>query len=654
MFFKRIYQNLLMENERWFLFLPVLFALGIGIYFSLFSEPAFLSLIIPTLILIPAVILSYKRTPLFLLCLAILIVFFGIIDAKRETYHMLKKTEPLKIEQITYLKGKIKQTDKNPNGKTRFLLENASDFEHHLKGFYRLTANDNITHQVGDCVEMAAVITPPSHPVTPTGYQFDRHAFFDGISAIGYTLTPLYQIPCENTDSSQSVLQEINQFRHKRSNQIADILPKNEAAVASAVLLGNKTLISPSLYEDYRLAGLAHFLAISGLHMGFLTAFFFIAIRFILLLIPSFALRFSAQKTAAFFAVIFGFIYLLCSGISIPATRAFIMTSFIFIGILANREAITMRMLAFAALILLILEPHVLLLPSFQMSFAAVCALVAVYEASHTKIIFEHLSWLKKIILYFTGIMLTSFIATLATLPYAIYHFYTFAPYAVLSNMVASPLIAFVIMPLICLNLIFLPFGINTYLLKALGFSLSCLNHWASYISNLPASDFHISPMPTFALAVITFGALWLCLWQKKWRYIAIPFILLPFIFCFLNKKPDIFYLKNTVAIHNKPQNELLIFGRKKSNFLTRQWSQNFQTFKTYKTLHHIKEPNFECQNETCLFQNKFTFDLSGHYRINGQTLTPQTDIGGIIFFKNDKAHIQTIRGRIGFRPWNS
>ena len=94
-------------------------------------------------------------------------------------------------------------------------------------------------------------------------------------------------------------------------------------------------------------------------------------------LIPYLSLRYNSKKSAAVFAIFMSFVYLLISGAEIPAQRAFIMTFIVLLGILFNRNAISMRMLSFAALIVLAVSPYALISASFQMSFAAVLVFIA-------------------------------------------------------------------------------------------------------------------------------------------------------------------------------------------------------------------------------------------------------------------------------------
>jgi len=649
--------RLILQNERLFLFVPVLFGLGIGIYFSLKFEPDFTFILPFVAVLTLATFLCRQKQIPYLFFLSILIVALGFLSAKVETARMLGQRQFFKPNTITYLQGRIKQTDLSFKSKPRFLLENASDFEAPLKGLYRITTNDKTPHQIGDCIETAAVLTPPSFPLKPNAYRFDRHAFFENITAVGYTLSPLYKIDCpNNAQKSKKISEFISQSRQNFAALISQTLPKDEAAVATALLTGNKSLISKDLYAQYRTAGLAHFLAISGLHIGFIAAFFFILVRFLLSAVPVLALKFSTHKAAAFCAVLFAFAYLLLSGASFSAERAFIMVSLVFLGLIVDRVALSLRTVAVAALIILALEPHALFNAGFQMSFAAATALIAVYEVYRPKNIFENRSIIQKIGVYFFSVILTTFIASLATMPYAVYHFRTFAFYAILSNILAAPLIAFVIMPFIFISLLVYPFSLSAYPLHIVGFGLSFLNRLTHFVSSLAFADLSIPPMPTWGLIVITLGGLWLCLLQTKGRFLGFILIILGFSSYAFVKTPDMLYTADgqTIGLVNKQKNELIIFSKKKNAFLAQVWGQDFKNAKTFKNLQSIENISLVCNHGSCRYQNLLTFDLNGRLFLENKQIDTRADLGGAVYIKNGKAYKETIRQNIGLRPFNS
>lgn len=655
MFFGALTNELSKNPERLFLLAPVFFGAGIGIYFSFHHEPTWTLIVLPLVFSALATFLSRNRQMVYLFSSACLILMLGMASAKFETHQKSLRIESFGTNTVTYIKGIVKQTDFNAKSKPRLLLKNVSDENKPLKGLYRLTTTDKTAYQTGDCVETAAVISSPFHPLKPNTYQFDRHAFFEGISAVGYTLTPFYKIECEDNALHSKPSDFLSHLRQNITTQISKTLDKDEAAITTAVLTGNKTLISKSLYTRYRISGLAHFLAISGLHIGLVAVFFFVLMRFLLSIVPYIALKFSTNKIAAVCAVLFAFAYLLLSGMSVSAERAFIMTALVFLGIVFDRTALSMRTVALAALIILAFEPHALLNAGFQMSFAAATALIAFYENYHNKP--HNKSFLRsKIRLYFLSVFWTALVATLATLPYTVYHFGAFAPYAVLSNISAAPLIGFVIMPFVFTALLLYPFHLSFYPLCVAGFGLKLLNNLTIFISRLPTADFTLTPMPVWGLVLITLGGIWLCLWQQKVRFFGLVLIVLGLISNIFVQTPDVFYTSDgkTVALTAQSKNELIIFSKKKNDFTTEILAQGFQNVQTFKHPENIKSENLICTNDACTFKQIFKFDLAGNLSLNNSKIDATADLGGAIYFTNDLPRIKTVREYIGFRPWNT
>ena len=650
-------QNLLKNPERLFLFAPVLFAAGIGTYFALPAEPDWLYVLLPLLLTLFATFFSRRHFGVYLIFSAALIFSLGLTCAKFETQRKTAGTESFENNTVTYLKGIVKQADFNAKLKPRLLLKNASDFKKPLKGLYRLTSNKQIPHLVGECVETAAVLSKPFPPIRKNAYQFDRHAFFENISATGYTLTPFYQTDCPvKTSLSDESFDFLSTLRQNINTQISKTLNKNEAAIAGALITGDKGLISKQLQTQFRTAGLAHFLAISGLHIGIVATFVFLFVRFLLSTIPYFALKFSTYKAAAFCAIFFAFIYLLLSGMSISAERAFIMVSLVFLGIIFDRNAISMRTIAVAALIILAVTPHALLSAGFQMSFAAATALVAFYESYRTALVFQNPSFLQKTELYFFGAFLTSLIATLATLPYTLYHFATFSPYAVLSNVLAAPIIGFIIMPFVFISLLLYPFHLSFAPLKIAGFGIALLNKLTAAVSNLPQMGTTLPPLPTSFLILCTIGGLWICLLRQKERFFGFVFIAAAFVSCLFIQTPDAYYTSDgkTVALSSENKKELIIFSKRKNDFKTEILAQGFQKVKNFNHLQTLKNKSLICNKSSCTLKGTFTFDLNGNLFFGTQKINAKTDLGGAVYLNGKTPRIETIRDHIGFRPWNT
>ncbi len=656
MIFHFLKSNTLAEQTRWILWTPVLFGAGIGFYFSLDTEPpTWLLLTIFELCLLVFYLARKNTTAVFLLS-ALMIFLFGLLWIKAYTLFQSKKVDFPPAQETTYLKGTILQTDTNPKGKKRLWLDNVSDFNDPKKGIYRITVSDKKqSFEAGQCVEMAATVSAPSQALIPNGFQFNRQAFYQGISAIGYNESNVFIIDCEKEPSFFKRFQNsLFRVRQSISSYIAKTLPQNEAAIASAVLVGQKNQIPDTLYTQYRNAGLAHFLSISGLHMGLISAFAFFFIRFLMALFPYLSLRYSSKKCAAVGAIFLSFIYLLFSGFAVPAERAFLMTTLVLIGVLLDRNAISMRMVAFGAFIILMFQPYTLLTPGFQMSFASVTALIAFYETWSAKFHFRANNYFSKFLFYLAGISLTTFIASIATLPFCLYHFETLAPYAIFGNILAAPIITFLVMPFIFLSFLLFPFHLSFYSLKVAGFGIAILNKITDFVSNIEFAGLHV-PAPTlWSILIVLFGGLWLALWLGRWRYFGLIALIVGFGCFYFSPSPKILYNATAQSVGFKTDSEtLIIFTSDKNNFLNQIWQQKTPKLIVKKDLQSLPEKQIYCANERCRYQNFFSFDLKGNISFQNKILNPQKDLGGAIYLKGRKPYLQTVRQTVGSRPWN-
>lgn len=224
-------------------------------------------------------------------------------------------------------------------------------------------------------------------------------------------------------------------------------------------------------------AGLAHLLAISGLHIGLVGGLLFFVVRLLLATSETLALRYPIKKWAALAAVAGSFGYLLVSGGTLPTQRAFLMLSLALLAVLIDRVAISMNLVAWAALVILMLVPESLLSVSFQMSFAAVVGLVAVYETA----VLRHARGAgpagpaRRAGLYLGAVLLSTLVAGTATAPFALYHFNRFALYGVLANLIAVPLTALWIMPWAVVAFALMPFGLEAWALAPMGLGIEAV-----------------------------------------------------------------------------------------------------------------------------------------------------------------------------------
>ncbi len=180
--------------------------------------------------------------------------------------------------------------------------------------------------------------------------------------------------------------------------------------------------------------------------------FFWLA-RAILALVPGVAERHPVKKWAAALAMLGATAYCVFSGSEVATERSLIMTLVLLGAVLFDRPALSMRNLAIAAIIVLAREPETMAGPSFQMSFAAVAAMIAAHEwwASRPREPSEPAGWggilLRKLGIAVAGSLLTTLIASAATAPFAAYHFQRINPYGLIGNALAIPFVSLIVMP---------------------------------------------------------------------------------------------------------------------------------------------------------------------------------------------------------------
>lgn len=665
------------EQTRWFLWSPVLFGLGIGIYFLLPEDfSIWWTLALIECLIILAVIFRFNLQVLSQLMIAALIAL-GFTDIQLKSEYLNKEKE-IKTQEITYVSGQIAKLDYNYRGNQRLLLNNAENFEKNRQfGTVRVsTRHKNSDLKVGACVEMAVNLMPVSKPVLVGGYQFDRKAYFEGIKANGFALSQIYEIDCPHKPSLMMRFNSVvDELRRKIINHIRDVLPPNQASITAAIVAGEQGVIDRKLIQNYRDSGLAHFLSISGLHMSMIAGLMFFLVRLIVAFIPPLALRYDSKKLAAVFAILISIFYLLISGAQIPAQRAFIMNFIVVLGIFLGRKAISMRTIAWAAFIVLVISPQALIGASFQMSFAAVVALIAFYEKFagmlHRFLKGEIVQswWLKglKIIwLYIIGILVADFVASLATMPFAIYHFNKISIYTTLTNLLAGPVIGLVIMPFVLIALLLMPFGLDYFPLKLVGFGIEKVNEITAYVSSLPNAGYQVLSMPLWGLNCIVLGGLWLCLWNMPWRKWGWFLIVAGVLSVFVAKSPDVLIDEEAsmLAVKDK-QGELVILPVRGNYFTKQMWLEKTANKKLSqdesKKLQEIYNGqktypdwlDLVCDLDACTYRGKIKYVKGEKLEIDGKPLNSVQVAGASVYFSGNEICIKTVRDFIGQRFWN-
>ena len=276
----------------------------------------------------------------------------------------------------------------------------------------------------------------------------------------------------------------VNRARLAIEERIVTALPTETGDVAVALITGNRTRISSQTQASLRNSGLAHILAISGLHMALVTLTVVWLVRGLFSLFPVIVLRYPVKKWAICTGFVAASLYLGLSGAAVATQRAWIMISVMLLAALMDRRAITMRSVAISAILILIINPQSLLSPGFQMSFAAVASLVAGYEVLNRRRRWKSernaaggsRHWFPQAFVtlgkYFGGIAITSLIAGTATGLFAAWHFHQIATLGLVGNLLAMPIVALVVMPFALFSMLLMPYGFEALALQPMSLAI--------------------------------------------------------------------------------------------------------------------------------------------------------------------------------------
>lgn len=677
----KIKEQFYKDSERWFLWAPVLFGLGIGFYFLLPREPSIWLTLGVIESLIAAAVIARRRLGILLGLAIAAIVVLGFADVQLKAVYLAKT--PLLQENIDkiYLRGRIVSLDYNSRGNQRVVLDNLENFDEQRLNWGKIKVS--LSHGTeplhsGQCIELVGKIMPLPAPSLPGGYQFDRKSFFEGLTASGYSISRALPVDCRNEPSwADKFGYWVDRVRQRIVARIDKVLPADEAGITAAIVAGERGGMSRRLVDNYRDSGLAHFLSISGLHMSMLAGLMFFLVRFVMALVPGLALRRDSKKPAAVLALFMSVVYLLISGAQIPTQRAFIMTFIVLLGVLFARRAISMKTIAWAGLIVLIIAPEALVGASFQMSFAAVMALIAFYEkyagalqrflrGSSVDEPSLPVKILKIIWIYVAGIIVSDLIASLATLPFAIYHFNRVVLYTSLANLLAGPIIGLIIMPFVLIALLLMPLGLEAWALKLVGFGVGAVNDITAWVASLPQAALQVPSLPTWGLILIVLGGLWLFIWLQPWRKWGFLLIAAGFLSLLTVRCPDVLVNDkgNLVAVRDN-FGELVILPARGNNFDKKVWLEKTANQKiTAKETRRLKKiyqgkENFpewldlQCDEQSCLYKRRVKIIKSGGLEVDGKSLDLSAGLGAAVYFNGEEASIQTVRDASGYRLWN-
>ena len=386
--------------------------------------------------------------------------------------------------------------------------------------YVRVTHSLDLNVAPGRFVRCYAELRPPPARSIPGDYDFQRAAWFQQLGAVGYVQGRcrggVLGAPKDLYTRAQLTLGAIRRQVAVFVNAAAG---EGAGGFAAALVSGDRSFMSQEEQETLRRAGLAHLLAISGLHLGIVGGIIYFIARFGLALIGPLSVRVAVQKPAALITLVSITAYLLISGASVSTQRAFIMYAVFFSAILIDRPALSLRSFSIAMILVVLFAPESVFAPGFQMSFAATGVLIAIYEAWSQRMVFRQCGFGGRIIFAAKSLVVTSVAASLATAPFALYHFERLAPLGLIANLVAMPIVSLFSVPSAGLSMVLAPFGLSEIGLQFFGQSLAMITAVARWTVALGEGFEHtLNRMPDVTLllfVVALFAGVFLRAWLR-------------------------------------------------------------------------------------------------------------------------------------------
>ncbi|MDA5555973.1 ComEC/Rec2 family competence protein [Shimia sp. MMG029] len=568
--FTPLRQSVLQQRGHLFCWVPVGLAVGIGLYFSLPVEPAGWLLSAAALIAGCLALFTRKQEADVSACLwGAVMIAMGVAVAGARAHWVAGPV--LGFRYYGPIEGSVVAIDRSASDAVRLTLEQvrlARVAPEHTPTRVRISLHSKeagVVAKPGMLVGTTGHLSPPSGPVEPGGFDFQRHAWFQQIGAVGYTRVPVVRLAPERVGGG------IYGFRMQLSKAIQIRMPQNVAGVAAAITTGDRSAIPKETTEILRGANLAHLLAISGLHMGLLSGFVFGAIRFGLALVPYVALRLNTKKVAAICALLAAAGYLVLSGGSVSTERAFVMTAVVLTAALLDRRAFTLRAVAVAAVVVLLLRPEALLGPGFQMSFAATAALIGVFGwLRHTKLP-RGPRWVSSVF----AVVLSSFVAGIATAPFAAFHFNHITHYGLLANVLSVPVMGAIVMPSAAVAAVFAPLGLEQIPLWVMAQGLHWIVTVADFVSGLEGARGSVKTGGAWVLPLLSLGGVTLLLWQGHARWCGMVLVAIAIWTWHAAPRPDILVSDTGGLVGVMTPAGRALSKAKGQGFVARNWLEN-------------------------------------------------------------------------------
>ena len=587
MILKHLLQKYSFQSFPFIEWSPVFLGCGIGVYFQQWGPPSVQALwwVAGSTLSIAALLIFVSRLRSSFLLKAFLFMLLGFLltEAHRTALNHPRKAwriiRPMKatltgtVQEIAFRTARPTLLVGPPHMTLQFTTRKGKEW--HFKNLQQrmrvLLKAEQSVPDIGDTISIPIFATPIKGKLTPNGFDFERYSYFNKIAGTGYSLGPVEMLNKKRTDHwAQRARQWVG-------SHIKKGIEGDNGAIAAALMIGDKSAIPIKIREAFVDAGIAHVLAISGLHLTLITGLFFFILRRMFCLIPPLALRYDTKKIAAIFALLGGGFYLMLANAPISTQRAFLMLALSILALWLDRPTFSRRFVMIAALVVLVVQPAALFMPSFHLSFFAVLALITVYSHLLEKyqIIYYQRVWWIRGLYYVQSLLIASFTASLATLPFTVYHFHKFTLQSLAANVAVIPLMSFWIMPLALLSLCLMPFGLEGPPLKAMSWGIDAMTQVAEKVSTWPGAVVRFPELPPESLGLMLLGSF--LLYGTRGIQRSIGFLLLGTSFAGIlwHNPPDVFVGEELGVIGVRHHKQLLVTAGRIPTFATRLWAES-------------------------------------------------------------------------------
>lgn len=559
-----------LEHRRLIVLVPFAAIGGVLVYLGASFEPVPLASAGLVAALAAAALEARRRRALVALRWLVLALAAGAGFALPSLHAALSGTAMLAEPTAAVIDGVVDERDQSgPNRQTLFVRLTGSDAEERLAGIrrVRVTVDDAPPVLPGAAIAVRAWLFDVPGPVAPGAYDPQLHGYFAGVGAYASSLeAPTVVAP------GTGFAHLVASVRALIAERIAAHLTGSARAFAIALTIGEQGEISEDDRAAMARSGLAHVIAISGLHLSLVAGVAFLVLRALLAIGPL-STRVPAKTVAAVAAMGVALAYLLISGAGTATVRATIMLGLVLAAVIAGRRALTMRNVTLAALAILALNPVGVLRPGFQLSFAAIVALIGCYEGLRWR---PDRARRAAPVRYAGALMLTSLIAGIATAPFAAFHFQQFAPLGILGNLLAVPIVGFVILPAGFIGVLMIPFGLEAPFFTLMGAGIEAMLAIAYRVAALSGPLTTTPELSGWTLLAVAAGLGWFAFLRKPIRF-AGPAAAFALVLAFgWRPAPSLIVSDSTQAVAIGTHGGLRLIGSNRTSFAVRAWSERF------------------------------------------------------------------------------